>query len=80
MQQMQNEDEEFSQVQEDGEGSDEDEDYPIPSQWREHGFDNPVVHDARQQEWKYRQNEVVQGARYASSEQLGSSKAMVTIS
>ena len=50
VQQMQNEDEEFSQVQEDGEGSDEDEEYPIPSQWREHGFGNPVVHDARQQE------------------------------
>ncbi|WVZ90564.1 hypothetical protein U9M48_036855 [Paspalum notatum var. saurae] len=67
VQQMQNEDDEFAQAQEIGEGSDEDEDYPIPGEWREHGFGNPVVHDAKQQEWEYRENEVVQGAKYASS-------------
>ncbi|WVZ59309.1 hypothetical protein U9M48_009466, partial [Paspalum notatum var. saurae] len=50
-----------------GEGSDEDEEYPIPGEWREHGFGNPVVHYAKQQEWEYRENEVVQGAKYASS-------------
>ncbi|WVZ66532.1 hypothetical protein U9M48_015737 [Paspalum notatum var. saurae] len=57
VQQMQNEDDEFAQAQKIGEGSDEDEDYPIPGEWREHGFGNPVVHDAKQQEWKYRENE-----------------------
>ncbi|WVZ83209.1 hypothetical protein U9M48_030379 [Paspalum notatum var. saurae] len=67
VQQMQNEDDEFAQAQEIGEGSDEDEDYPIPGEWREYGFGNPVVHDAKQQEWEYRENEVVQGAKYASS-------------
>ncbi|WVZ59641.1 hypothetical protein U9M48_009755 [Paspalum notatum var. saurae] len=61
VQQMQNEDDEFAQAQEIGEESDEDEDYPIPGEWREHGFGNPVVHDAKQQEWEYRDNEVVQG-------------------
>ncbi|WVZ71187.1 hypothetical protein U9M48_019803 [Paspalum notatum var. saurae] len=55
------------QAYEGPEGSDEDEDYPIPGEWREHGFGNPVVHDAKQQEWEYRENEVVQGAKYASS-------------
>ncbi|WVZ79577.1 hypothetical protein U9M48_027142 [Paspalum notatum var. saurae] len=67
VQQMQNEDDEFAQAQEIREGSDEDEDYPIPGEWREYGFGNPVVHDAKQQEWEYRENEVVQGAKYASS-------------
>ncbi|WVZ50495.1 hypothetical protein U9M48_001741, partial [Paspalum notatum var. saurae] len=55
---------------ESGEGFDEDEDYPIPAEWREREFGNPIVHDAKQQQWEYRENEVVQGARYASSEFL----------
>ncbi|WVZ61673.1 hypothetical protein U9M48_011510 [Paspalum notatum var. saurae] len=77
---MQNKEEEFAQAQESGEGSDEDEDYPIPAKWRERGFGNPVVHDAKQQEWEYRQNEVVQGARYTSSELLKESVKLWSLS
>ncbi|WVZ57508.1 hypothetical protein U9M48_007886 [Paspalum notatum var. saurae] len=53
----QNENEEYVQVQESGEGFDEDEDYPIPAEWRKRGFGNPVVHDAKQQQWEYTENE-----------------------
>ncbi|WVZ55652.1 hypothetical protein U9M48_006286 [Paspalum notatum var. saurae] len=64
VQQIQNEEEEFAQTQESGEESDEDEDYLIPTEWRECRFGNPVVHDAKQQEWEYRQNE--RGAKIQS--------------
>ena len=58
MEQMQNEDVEAAQMQECGDSSDDE--YPIPSEWREHVFGNPVVHHERH-EYEYRRNEVVQG-------------------
>ena len=48
--------------------SSEDEQYVLPKEWKEHGFDNPVVEDVRHQEWEYRGNEIVQGATYPNIE------------
>ena len=50
------------------EGSSDDEQYPLPKEWKEHGFGNHIVEDVRNQEWEYRGNEVVQGATYPNIE------------
>ena len=63
------EDHEAQQMEECVDSSD-DEAYPVPTQWREQGFGNPVIQDGRCQEWEYRENEVVQGAKYKSIEAL----------
>ena len=65
VQQMHNEDMEAAQMEEHEYSSDED--YPIPSQWSNPGFGNPMVADSREQECEYRGNEVVQGSKYSSS-------------
>ena len=65
VQQMHNEDMEAAQMEEHEYSSDED--YPIPSQWSNPGFGNPMVADSREQECEYRGNEVVQEAKYSSS-------------
>ena len=49
-------------------GDSSDEEYPVPSDWSNPGFGNPIAHDARTNEFQYRENEVVQGALYDSSE------------
>ena len=41
------------------EGSYDDEQYSLPKEWKEHGFDSHVAEDVRNQEWEYRGNEVV---------------------
>ena len=41
------------------EGSSDDKQYSLPTEWKEHGFGNHVVEDVRNQEWKYKGNEVV---------------------
>src|SRR6266508_6460685 len=46
MEQMQNEDQEVEQMQQGGDLSDE-EGEQVPAEWREHGFGNPIVQDAR---------------------------------
>src|SRR6266540_3811586 len=63
VEQMQNEDEEAEQMQQGGDSSDE-EGEQVPAEWREQGFGNPIVQDARCPEWEYRENEVVQGSKY----------------
>src|SRR5438128_4154379 len=63
VEQMQNEDEEAEQMQQGGDSSDE-EGEQVPAEWREQGFSNPIVQDARCPEWEYRENEVVQGLKY----------------
>ena len=50
-------------MQQGGDSSDE-EGEQVPAEWREHGFGNPIVQDARCPEWEYRENEVVQGSKY----------------
>ena len=37
-------------------------------EWRDKGFGNPVIQDIRGNEYEYRENEVVQGAKYSSIE------------
>jgi len=66
VQQMENENLEATHMEEYGDSSDEE--YPVPSDWSNPGFGNPIAHDARTNEFQYRENEVVQGALYDSSE------------
>ena len=39
-------------------------------EWREEGFGNPVVQDIKSSEFEYRVNEVVQGAKYRTIEDV----------
>ena len=66
---MEAEDHEAQQMDECVDSSD-DEAYPVPTQWREEGFGNPVIQDGRCQEWEYPENEVVQGAKYKTIEDV----------
>ena len=59
VQQMENENLEATHMEEYGDSSDEE--YPVPSDWRNPGFGNPIAHDARTNKFQYRENEVVQG-------------------
>jgi hypothetical protein len=68
VQQMHNESMEAAHMEEYEYSSDEE--YPIPSQWSNPGFGNPMVSDARQQEHEYRENEVVKGAKYSSGDDV----------
>ena len=54
-------------MEECGDSSD-DKDYPLIGEWRDKGFGNPVIQDIRGNEYEYRENEVVQGAKYPSIE------------
>jgi len=67
MDNMAAEDQEANEMEEHADSSD-DEGYELPTEWKEQGFGNPVVEDISHQEWEYRGNEVVQGARYADIE------------
>ena len=66
---MEDEDAEAIAMQEGGYYSDEDE-YPISKEWKEHDFDKAVAESCGDQEWEYKENEVVQGVRYASSDEV----------
>ena len=57
VQQMQTEDMEAAQMEEHEYSSDED--YPVPSEWINPRFGNPMVVDSKEQECEYRENEVV---------------------
>jgi hypothetical protein len=63
------EEQEANEMEEHADSSD-DEGYELPTEWKEQGFGTPVVEDISHQEWEYRGNEVVQGARYADIEAL----------
>ena len=39
-------------------------------EWREEGFANPVVQDIKSSEFEYRVNEIVQGAKYRTIEDV----------
>ena len=69
VQQIENDDMKAEQMYECEYSSGED-DYPLPSEWRDHGFGNPEIQDGRSQEWEYRQNKIVQGAKYSSSDEV----------
>jgi len=62
---MHNEDIEAAQMEEHEYSSDED--YPVPSEWINPGFGNPMLADWKEQECEYRENELVQEAKYSSS-------------
>ena len=55
-----------------GDSSDDenDERFPVLGEWREEGFGNPVVQDSRCPEFEYRVNEVIQGAKYRTIEDV----------
>ena len=40
------------------------EDYPLLCEWRDKGFENPVIQNIRGNEYEYKENEVVQGTKY----------------
>ena len=63
------EEQEANEMEEHADSSD-DEGYELPTEWKEQGFGTPVVEDISHQEWEYRGNEVVQGARYADIKAL----------
>ena len=43
---------------------------PVLGEWHEEGFGNPVVQDIKSSEFEYRVNEVVQGAKYRTIEDV----------
>ena len=47
----------------------DDEGYTVLAKWKERGFGNPVIQDGKHEDWEYRANEVVQGAKYKSIEE-----------
>ena len=51
-----------------------------PSEWREEGFGNPVVQDIRCPEFEYRVNEVIQGVKYRTIEDVKDAVKVWTIS
>ena len=69
VEQMEEEDREAAEVDEVEDYSD-DEGYTVPAEWEERGFGNPVIQDAKHEDWQYRANEVVQGARYKSIDEV----------
>ena len=79
MDEMETEDHAAMEMEE-HEGSSDDEQYPLPKEWKEHDFGNHVVEDVRHQEWEYRGNEVVQGATYPNIEAVKDAVRMWAIS
>ena len=68
VQQMHNEDVEAAAMDEHENSSNEE--FHVPSEWANTGFGNPMVAEQRDQEYEYRENEVVQGARYLRCEDV----------
>ena len=66
---MEKEDQDARIMEQCGDSSD-DERFPVLGEWREEGFGNPVVQDIRSSEFEYRVNEVVQGAKYRTIEDV----------
>ena len=54
----------------DSSNDENDERFPVLSEWREEGFENLVVQDIRCPEFEYRVNEVIQGAKYRTIEDV----------
>ena len=67
VQQMENETMEAAAVANCDDLSDEDEQFVRPTEWRNPGFGTHEAYDAKHQEFEYRENEVVVGAKYNTS-------------
>ena len=69
---MEKEDQNAQIMEQYGDSSDDenDERFPVLGEWREEGFGNPVVQDIRCSEFEYRVNEVIQGAKYRTIEDV----------
>ena len=50
--------------------SSDDERFLVLGEWREEGFGNAVVQDIKSSEFEYRVNEVVQGTKYRTIEDV----------
>ena len=48
----------------------DDEGYTVLAKWKERGFGNPVIQDGKHEDREYRANEVVQGAKYKSIDEV----------
>ena len=66
---MEKEDQDARIMEQCGDSSD-DERFPGLGEWREEDFGNPVVQDIRCPEFEYRANEVIQGAKYRTIEDV----------
>ena len=66
---MEKEDQDAQIMEQCGDSSD-DEHFPVLGEWREEGFGNPVVQDIRCPKFEYRVNEVIQGAKYRTIEDV----------
>ena len=49
-------------------------------EWRKDGFGNPVVQDIRYPEFEYRVNEIIQGAKYRTIEDVKDAMKVCAIS
>ena len=69
---MEKEDQDARIMEQCGDSSDDEDDerFPVLGEWREEGFGNPVVQDIKSSEFEYRVNEVVQGAKYRTIEDV----------
>ena len=69
MEDKEKEDQDAQIIEQCGDSSD-DERFPVLGEWREEGFGNPVVQDIWSSKFEYRVNEVVQGAKYRTIEDV----------
>jgi len=69
---MEKEDRDARIMEQCGDSSDDEDDerFPVLGEWCEEGFGNPVVQDIRSSEFEYRVNEVVQGTKYRTIEDV----------
>ena len=72
VEEMEKEDQDALIVEQCGDSSDDEDDerFPVLGEWRKEGFGNPVVQDIRFPEFEYRVNEVIQGAKYRTIEDV----------
>ena len=79
---MEKEDQNARIMEQCGDSSDDEDDerFPVLGEWREEGFGNPVVQDISSSEFEYRVNEVVQGSKYRTIEDVKDVVKLWTVS
>lgn len=68
VEQMEQEDRDFHQAHD--EASDDEDDVPVPAEWKSSNFDNLAISEGVSIPWEYRENEVCVGARFGNAEAM----------
>ena len=67
---MEREDQELEEAIADEDSSDEEENTPVPTEWKNQKFSKLVVNEGHRTPWEYHENEVSQGAMYPTKESI----------